>query len=68
MSRVTIRDIDALWGPATPHFAYQIADRISRLIADLPAEDPVRRYGEQRLAELDRLGLGSSKGDSGQPH
>jgi hypothetical protein len=64
MAKVTIRDIDALWGPATPHFAYQIAHRLNALIADLPADDPVRRYGEQRLAELDRLGLGASKGDS----
>jgi hypothetical protein len=64
MARVTIRDIDALWGPATPQFAYQIADRLARLIAELPADDPVRRYGEERLADLDRLGLGTTKGDS----
>ena len=64
MARLTIRDIDALWGPATPQFAYQLADRLARLIADLPSEDPVRRYGEERLAELDRLGLGTSKGDT----
>jgi hypothetical protein len=59
----TIRDIDALWGPATPHFAYQIAERLAAMIADLPPGDPVRVYGEQRLAELDRLALGTSKAD-----
>ena len=63
MARVTRTDVDALWGPATPHFAYQIANRIEALIADLDPADPVRRYGEQRLAELDALGHDSSKGD-----
>ena len=61
MAKPTIRDIDVLWGPATPHFAYQIADRLAALIADLPPGDPVRVYGEQRLADLDRLGHGTSK-------
>jgi hypothetical protein len=59
---VTVRDIEALWGPATPQFAYQIAERLEQLIADLPADDPVRRYGEEKLVELDRLGLGTTKG------
>ena len=63
MSAVTERDIDALWGPATPQFAYQIANRVAELVADLPAHDPVRRYAQERLAELDRLGHGSSKGE-----
>jgi hypothetical protein len=62
MSRVTNRDIDALWGPATPQFAYQIAERIRQLISDLPAGDPVRQYGMQRLADLDRLALSTAKG------
>lgn len=57
-----MRDIDALWGPATPHFAYQIAQRVNALIADLPADDPVRRYGERALEDLDRLGQSSGKG------
>ena len=62
MPVVTKRDIDALWGPATPQFAYQIATRISSLIADLPAGDPVRVYGMERLADLDRLAQGTTKG------
>ena len=62
MAKPTIRDIDALWGPATPHFAYQIAERLAALIADLPPGDPVRRYGEERLAELDQLGHDTTKG------
>jgi hypothetical protein len=62
MATVTKRDIDALWGPATPQFAYQIANRIRDLIADLPSRDPVRAYGMERLADLDRLAQGTSKG------
>jgi hypothetical protein len=62
MAAVTRRDIDALWGPATPQFAYQIAGRISALIADLPTRDPVRQYGMERLADLDRLAQGTTKG------
>ena len=42
MAELTTRDIDALWGPATPQFAYQIAERIARLIADLPPGNAVR--------------------------
>ena len=53
--RVTIEDIRALAGPATPHVALQIRNRIRRLIADLPADDPVRVEGERHIARLDEL-------------
>jgi hypothetical protein len=62
MSAPTKRDIDALWGPATPQFAYQLAERMAALISGLPAGDPVREYGMQRLADLDRLGQSTTKG------
>jgi hypothetical protein len=62
MATISNRDIDALWGPATPQFAYQLAERIRDLISELPARDPVRVYGMQRIADLDRLGQGTSKG------
>jgi hypothetical protein len=62
VSAPTNRDIDALWGPATPQFAYQLAERVAALISGLPAGDPVREYGLQRLADLDRLGQGTGKG------
>jgi hypothetical protein len=62
MSAPTKRDIDALWGPATPQFAYQLAERMADMISDLPAGDPVREYGMERLADLDRLGQGTGKG------
>jgi hypothetical protein len=61
----TIDDIDALVGPATPHFAYQLRARVRELIADLPADHPVRRYGEAQLELLDRLGHASSKAEAG---
>jgi len=56
MAEPTIEDVDALVGPATPHFAYQLRARVRELIADLPAEHAVRRYGEEQMALLDRLG------------
>ena len=65
MARPTIRDIDALVGPATPHFAYQLRARLRELIDDLPADDEVRRYGEAKMALLDRLGHASSKAEEG---
>lgn len=58
---LTTDDIDALIGPATPHFAFQIAARVRESIADLAADDPVRKYAEERLAMLAALGLASSK-------
>jgi hypothetical protein len=58
-------DIDALVGPATPHFAYQIRARVEELIQDLPAEHPVRRYAEEQMQLLDRLGHASSKAEEG---
>ena len=65
MARPTIRDIDALVGPATPHFAYQLRARLRELIEDLPPDDEVRRYGEAKMELLDRLGYASSKAEDG---
>src|SRR2546429_1671541 len=65
MAEPTVADIDALVGPATPHFAYQLRARIEELVKDLPEDDPVRRYGEEKLELLDRLGHASSKADTG---
>jgi hypothetical protein len=61
----TIDDIDALVGPATPHFAYQIRARVEALIQDLPRGHPVRRFGEEKMELLDRLGHASSKAEEG---
>jgi hypothetical protein len=61
----TREEIEALVGPATPHFAYQLRARVHELIADLPPDDDVRRYGEQQIELLDRLGHASSKAAEG---
>jgi hypothetical protein len=65
MAEPTRDDIDALVGPATPHFAYQLRARIEELIMGLPEDHPVRRYGEQQMELLDRLGYASSKAEVG---
>jgi hypothetical protein len=61
----TIADVDALVGPATPHFAYQLRARVQELVRDLPDDHPVRRYGEEKMELLDRLGYASSKAEEG---
>jgi hypothetical protein len=60
-------DIDALVGPATPHFAYQLRARVRELIEDLPEDHPVRRYGEEKMELLDRLGHASTKAEDLPP-
>ena len=61
----TIEEIDALVGPATPHFAYQIRARVRELVLDLSEDNPVRRYAEEKMELLDRLGHASSKANEG---
>ena len=65
MPEPTTADIDALVGPATPHFAYQLRARIAELVRDLPEGHPVRRYGEEQMELLDRLGHASSRAEEG---
>jgi hypothetical protein len=60
-------DIDALVGPATPHFAYQLRARVRELIEGLPEDHAVRRYGEEKMELLDRLGYSSSKSEDLPP-
>lgn len=67
MREPTTQDIDALIGPSTPHFAYQIHERVERLIAGLPDDHPVRSYAAQRLEVLDALGHGTSRAEGGDP-
>jgi hypothetical protein len=61
----TTADIDALVGPATPQFAYQLRARVRELVLDLPEEHEVRRYAEEKMELLDRLGHASSKAREG---
>jgi hypothetical protein len=52
---VTVDDIRELVGAATPHFALQIRDRLTRLIEGLPPDDPVRIEGERGIRRLEQL-------------
>ena len=65
MSDLTRDDIDALVGAATPHFAHQVRARVESLIADLAEDDPVRRYGDEKISLLRRLAYASSKAEEG---
>ena len=65
---VTTDDVRQLVASATPHFAYQIRNRIRKLIAPLPTDDPTRLYGEQEIAKLESLGFtGEVRGTPEQP-
>ncbi|HKO75148.1 MAG TPA: hypothetical protein VJU01_07525 [Gaiellaceae bacterium] len=65
MAEPTNDDIDALVGAATPHFAMQIRARVRALVRDLPEGHPVRGYGEEQIALLERLAFASSKAAEG---
>ncbi len=65
MPEPSIADIDALVGPATPHFAYQLRARVRELVLDLPEGHPVRRHAEEQMELLDRLGHASTKAEDG---
>ena len=65
--QVSVEDVRELMGASTPHFALQLRNRIAKLIADLPPEDPARVEGEREIARLERLGLlGETRGEG--PH
>ena len=65
MPRPTKEDVDALVGPATPHFAYQLRARVEELVAGLDEDDPVKQYAVEQMDLLDRLGHASSKAEDG---
>ena len=66
--RVSVDDVRQLVASATPHFSYQIRNRIQKLIKDLPADDPVRLYGTAEIAKLQSLGFtGEVRGTPEQP-
>jgi hypothetical protein len=68
--RVTAEDIRALAGASTPHFALQVRNRIRRLIEPLGPDDPARREGERKIAELEELAehSGDPRGTMGIGH
>jgi hypothetical protein len=66
--RITVEDIRALAGPATPHFALQIRNRIRRLVEGLPVDDPVRIEGERQIERLTELARHSGEPRGLGPH
>jgi len=65
--RVTVDDVRQLMGASTPHFALQLRNRIRKLIAPLPPEDPARLEGEREIARLERIAFsGEVRGEQGQ--
>jgi hypothetical protein len=65
MPEPTREQIDALVGPATPHFAYQLRARVQELVLDLPEDHELRVYAEEKMDLLDRLGYASSRAQDG---
>jgi hypothetical protein len=66
MREPTKEDVDALVGPATPHFAYQLRARLEELVQGLPDTHPVKAYAREKVELLDRLGYASSKAEDGR--
>ena len=65
---VTVDDVRALTGAATPHFAQQVRNRVARLIAPLPADHPARLVGEAEVRRLTALSRsGEVRGALAQP-
>jgi hypothetical protein len=65
MQEPSKEDIDALVGPATPHFAPQIRARVEELVRDLPETQPVKKYAREQIELLERLAFASSKAEEG---
>ena len=65
---VSVDDIRQLVASATPHFSYQIRNRIEKLTKGLPANNPVRLYALAEIAKLQSLGFtGEVRGTPEQP-
>ena len=55
--RITVEELRALTGAATPQFALQLRDRVQKLIEGLTEDDPVRAEGMRQIARLEELAL-----------
>jgi hypothetical protein len=65
MPEPTKEDIDALVGPATPHFAPQLRARVEELVLHLSEGHPVKKYAREKIELLERLAFASSKAEEG---
>ena len=59
---VTVDDVRALAGAATPHFSLQVRNRLKRLVAPLPVSDPARQLAELEIAKLEKLAVEGQRG------
>lgn len=59
---VTVDDVRALAGAATPHFSLQVRNRLKRLVAPLSADDPARLLAELEIAKLEKLAVEGERG------
>lgn len=65
--QVTVDDVRQLMGGSTPHFALQLRNRIRRLIASLPADDPARVMGVREMERLEGIAVtGEIRGEDAQ--
>lgn len=60
---ISVDDIRAMTGAATPHFSLHIRNRLRRLIEPLPADDPARAFAEAEIVRLERLSVQGQRGD-----
>jgi hypothetical protein len=60
--KVTVDDVRALSGAATPHFSLQVRNRLRRLVAPLPENDPARQLAEIEIARLEKLAVEGQRG------
>ena len=65
--KVSVDDVRQLMGASTPHFALQLRNRIRKLIAGLPEDDPARRLGLQEIARLEQLAFHGEMRGEGEP-
>src|SRR3954469_20743386 len=65
---VTVDDVRQLVASATPHFSYQIRNRIRTLTKGLATDHPVRLFAEEQIAKMESLGFtGEVRGTPAAP-
>jgi hypothetical protein len=60
-------ELAQLVGAATPHFAFQIRERIAKYKDSLPPDHPRQAELAAQLARLDELGYGGESGGVTRP-
>ncbi len=60
-------ELAQLVGAATPHFAFQVRDRVAQFADALPPDHPRQPELQAHLRHLDELGYGGETGGVTQP-